>query len=145
MGGDCSERAMTGPAPELLRRLATTMRERIAPAVDEPFARTQAFMAAVVLAKLAGQLAAAEPDARAADREREALVTELATRLPSPPSELDAALRDLRDDGSDPAWNRVVLAIYAGRDALGDRFDEVLATVRLALRARLDRALAYAS
>jgi hypothetical protein len=136
---------MTATAPEVLRRMATTMREQIAPAVDEPFARTQAFMAAVVLSKLAGQLAAAESDARGADGERDALVTELAARLPSPPGELGAALAELRDDGSDAAWNRLVLAIYASRDAPGDRFDEVLATVRVALRSRLDRALAYAS
>ena len=125
--------------------MAVTMREQIAPAVGDPFARTQAFMAAVVLAKLAGQLAAAASDGRADDRERDALVTTLATRLPSPPAALGAALDELRDDGSDPAWNRLVLAIYAGRDSLGDRFDEVLTTVRSALRSRLDRALAYAS
>ena len=136
---------MTATAPEVLRRMATTMREQIAPAVDEPFARTQAFMAAVVLAKLAGQLAAAESDARADDSARDALVTALATRLPSPSAELGAALDQLRDDGSDAAWNRLVLAIYAGRGALGDRFDEVLAAVRVALRSRLDRAMAYAS
>ena len=76
---------------------------------------------------------------------REALVTDLAVRLPSRPGALGAAVDGLRDDGSDPAWNRVVLALYADRDELGDRFDEVLAAVRLALRARLDRALAYAS
>ena len=136
---------MTATAPEVLRRMATTLREQIGPAVEEPFARTQAFMAAVILTKLAGQLAAAESDARAADRERDALVTELATRLPAPPAALGAALHELRDDGSDPAWNRLVLAVYAGRDDLGDRFDDVLATVRIALRARLDRALVYAS
>jgi hypothetical protein len=136
---------MTATAPEVLRRMATTMREQIAPAVDEPFARTQAFMAAVVLSKLAGQLAAAESDGHADDRERDALVTDLATRLPSPSPELGGALDELRDDGSDPAWNRLVLAIYGGRDALGDDFDGVLAIVRVALRARLDRAMAYAS
>src|SRR5436190_22040699 len=136
---------MTATAPEVLRRMATTMREQIAPAVDEPFARTQAFMAAVVLSKLAGQLAAAESDAGVDGRDRDALVTALAARLPSPPAELAAALDELRDDGSDPAWNRLVLAIYAARDALGDGFDDVLATVRIALRSRLDRALAYAS
>ena len=77
--------------------------------------------------------------------ERDALVTELATRLSAPPAELGAALHELRDDGSDPAWNRLVLAIYASRGALGDHFDDVLATVRVALRSRLDRALVYAS
>ena len=136
---------MTATAPEVLRRMAATMREQIAPAVDEPFARTQAFMAAVVLTKLAGQLAAADADARSADRERDALVTELATRLPAPPAALGAALHELRDDGSDRAWNQLVLAVYAGRDELGDRFDDVLTTVRVALRARLDRALVYSA
>ena len=136
---------MTATAPEVLRRMAATMREQIAPAVDEPFARTQAFMAAVVLAKLAGQLAAADTNARADIQERDALVTALAARLSSPPAELSGALDELRDDGSDPAWNRLVLAIYAAREALGDGFDDVLATVRIALRSRLDRALAYAS
>ena len=136
---------MTATAPEVLRRMAATMREQIAPAVDEPFARTQAFMAAVVLSKLAGQLAAAETDAHADVQERDDLVTELAARLPSPPTALGTALDELRDDGSEAAWNRLVLAVYAVRDALGDHFDEVLATVRVALRSRLDRALAYAS
>jgi hypothetical protein len=136
---------MTAIASEVLRRMAATMREQIAPAVDEPFARTQAFMAAVVLAKLAGQLAAADTDARADVQERDALVTALAARLPSPPAALGMALHELRDDGSDPAWNRLVLAVYGGRDELGDRFDETLAAVRVALRSRLDRALAYAS
>jgi hypothetical protein len=136
---------MTASPSEVLRRMSRTMRQRIAPAVEEPFARTQAFMAAVVLDKLAGQLAAADAHARADDRERAALVTALATRLPAPPAQLATALADLRDDGSDAAWNRLVLAIYAGRDALGPRFDEVLAGVRGALRSRLDRALAYAS
>jgi len=37
---------------ELLDRIATTLREQIGPTVGEPFAKTQAFMAAVILAKL---------------------------------------------------------------------------------------------
>ena len=137
---------MTATPPEVLRRMATTIREQIAPAVDEPFARTQAFMAAVVLAKLAGQLAAAESDARADDRDRDALVTDLATRLSSPPAELGrgarrAARRRLRS-GVEPA--RARRSTPAGTRSATD-FDEVLATVRVALRSRLDRALVYAS
>jgi hypothetical protein len=39
-----------------------------------------------------------------------------------------------------------VVAIYDGREALGDDVaDELLAAVRAALRARLDRALAYSA
>jgi hypothetical protein len=136
---------MTATPSDLLRRMATTLREQIGPAVEEPFARTQAFMAAVVMAKLAGQLAAAEGDGEAAEAERDALVTDLATLVPAPPVGVGAALDQLRDDGSDRAWNRLVVAVYDGRVELGDDFDGVLAAVRAALRARLDRALAYAS
>jgi hypothetical protein len=131
---------VTSP-PDLLRRTAVTLRERIGPAVDEPFARTQAFMAAVVLEKLAGQLAAATADAAAADGERLALVDALDGRCAG----LDATLDALRVDGSDRAWSGLVRATYAHRDELGGGFDDVLTTVRSALRARLDRALAYSA
>jgi hypothetical protein len=126
--------------PDLLRRVATTLRERIGPAVGEPFARTQAFMAAVVLEKLAGELAAADAGARAADEERLALVDALDGRGTA----LAAALGTLRGDGSDRAWNDLVVAVYGARDELGVDYDDVIATVRRALRSRLDRALAAA-
>ncbi len=133
---------MTASPPELLRRMAVTMRTTIGPAVEEPFARTQAFMAAVVLGKLAGELQAAAADELAADAERGALVTALEGHLPPGPAEtLDA----LRADGSNGAWSRLVSALYAARGELGEDFEPVLRTVRASLRARLDRALVYAS
>src|SRR5262245_51494746 len=133
---------MTASPPEVLRRMAVTLRTSIGPAVVEPFAKTQAFMAAVVLAKLAGQLEAAATDAAAADAERVALVAELDGRLPD---EAQAVLDVLRADGSDRAWSDLVASIHAARDELDADFEPVLATVRAALRARLDRALVYAS
>jgi hypothetical protein len=133
---------MTASPPELLRRMAATLRTTIGPAVEEPFARTQAFMAAVVLGKLAGQLEAAAAEPPLADAERLALVTALERRLPPGPAE---ALDALGVDGSDGAWSRLVSALYAGRGELGDDFEPVLRTVREALRTRLDRTLAYAS
>jgi hypothetical protein len=44
---------VTVPPPELLGRLATTLREEIGPSVNGGYPRTQAFMAAVVLEKVA--------------------------------------------------------------------------------------------
>jgi hypothetical protein len=128
-------------APELLRRVSLTLRERIGPAVEEPFARTQAFMAAVVLEKLAGQLTADAAAAAAADAERVALVDALAGRCAA----VDAALDSLRNEASDRAWNGLVVAVHDARGELGDEFDTVLGEVRRVLRGRLDRALAYAS
>jgi hypothetical protein len=133
---------MTASPPELLRRMAATLRTTIGPAVEDPLAKTQAFMAAVVLGKLAGQLEAAEADAQAADAEWVALVAALDGRLPAGPNE---ALDALRTDGSDVAWSGLVTALYGSRAELGDDFDPVLRTVRAALRKRLDRALVYAS
>ncbi|MCU1501088.1 MAG: hypothetical protein JWM12_442 [Ilumatobacteraceae bacterium] len=138
---------MTVTPHELLAQMASTFRHEIGPAVDEPFAKTQAFMAAVILSKLAGQLQAAEADAQAAGDERRAVVAALRARLGSAcPARLGDALTDLGHDGSDAAWSRLVGSLYAERDGLGaDEFDALLGVVRSALRARLDRALAYAS
>jgi hypothetical protein len=121
--------------------MATTLRERIGPAVDDPFARTQAFMAAVVLEKVAGQLAVSAADAVVADAERLALVESLHGRCVA----LDPTLDALCADGSDRAWSGLVAAVHGVRDELAADFDEVLGEVRRALRARLDRALVYSS
>ncbi len=132
-------------ADELLRSLAGALRERIGPAVGDPFARTQAFMAAVILEKLAGELAHAPADAAAAATERAALVVDVLALAP-PGSAVATAATALADDGSDAAWNALVAALYAERATLGAGvFDGLLGRVRVALRARLDRALAYAS
>ena len=125
---------------EVLARMAGTLRGEIGPAVDDPFAKTQAFMASVVLTKLAGQLRTAEADAQVAADERRTLVAELRRHLgPTTPAGLTDAVDGLDRHGDDSAWSRLVEAIYA------TGADELLAVVRPALRARLDRALAYSA
>lgn len=99
---------MTASPPELLRRMAVTLRTTIGPAVEDPLAKTQAFMAGVVLAKLAGQLDATAAEAQEAEDERSALVAALEGRLPPGPG---ATLDALRADGSDGAWSRRVAAL----------------------------------
>jgi len=138
---------MTVTPHEVLGRVAATLRREVGPAVGEPFAKTQAFMASVILAKLAGQLRAAESDARLAAEERQRVTDELDRRLGAPaPAGVAAAVAGLRRDGAEADWNRLVGALYAARDELGAaRFDELLGVVRAALRARLDRALSYSS
>lgn len=128
----------------LLRSVADALRQRIGPAVGEPFAKTQAFMAAVVLEKLAGELECAPGHRAADDDERIALVAAL--RVSAPSGLVADALERLATDGSDEAWNTLVGALYAERDALGaDVSDAMLGRVRTALRARLDRALEYSA
>jgi hypothetical protein len=134
------------PAPDaLLEAVAEALRREVGPAVADPFAKTQAFMAAVILEKLAGQLRA---DARAGEavmNERLALVGGLEGACPERASSVRAALRDLEKDGSDAGWCALVEALYTDRKALGGAFEPLLGRVRVALRARLNRTLAFAS
>ncbi|WP_419838916.1 hypothetical protein [Candidatus Poriferisodalis sp.] len=65
----------------LLSRLADTVRAQIAPAVDDEYARTQAFMASVILHRLAKQ-------ARLSDEHRTAEVADVAALA----DQLDAVL-----------------------------------------------------
>ena len=138
---------MPVPPHELLGRLGATLRHEIGPAVGDPFARTQAFMASVILAKLAGQLATAATDAQAAADDHRVVAESVAGMLQRDcPAALADSAAAFAGDGGDASWNRLVGALYAARDELGVlRFDQLLHVVRGALRARLDRALAYSS
>ena len=130
---------------DLLHRMAATLRQEIGPAVEEPFAKTQAFMAAVILEKLAGQLGLAEAHATARREDLAALLRELDEMLggAAPPS-LAAALGRV---GAGPAGlGAVVEAVYAEREELGpERFEAVLTRLRRTMRRQLDRQLDFAS
>ncbi len=138
---------MPVPPADLLDRVAATLRTQIGPVVEEPFAKTQAFMAAVILGKLAGQLRGAEADARIADQEQRTLVAESRDDLAgTTTTHVGAALAALEHDVRDAAWSALVEAIYTDHDELGaDRFDRMLGRVRAAMRARLDRMLVYSA
>ena len=132
---------------ELLERMARTLRSDIAPAIADPYPKTQAFMASVILEKLARQLRLADAHARADREDQAALVDDLARLVGSatPPRLADALKKQAADEGA-AALGQLVEALYAERDELGpQRFDELLGRVRRTLRARLDRQLEYAS
>lgn len=129
---------------QLLNRLADTLRERIGPEVGEPYAKTQAFMAAVVLTRVSSQLRLAAGHA-AADRQDHILLVADIDRLlpPTSPQRLHMAVKAVRDDHTN--MSILLEALYASRDELGDEaFDALLKRVRKSLRSRLDRQLEYA-
>jgi hypothetical protein len=129
----------------LLERMAATLRRDIGPAVADEFARTQAFMASVILTKLAAGLASAGSDAQADATEHGAVAAEVRAVVAEPPPPLAEALDALAADGSTARWSGLVEALYAARERLGPAaFDGALAVVRATLRSRLDRALAAA-
>lgn len=135
---------------ELLERIATTLRSEIGPAVGDSFARTQAFMASVILEKMARQLRLADAHTQAGHADRTALADDLEAQMKHafPPSGADRsrdAIAGVRA-GGDAELCAVVEALYADRNALGnDTFDALLGRVRTTLRARLDRQLEFAS
>lgn len=137
---------------DLLARIAASLRHDIGPAVADDYARTQAFMAAVVLKKVADELAQAEGAAAALHADVIALASDLQPLLATgavPPRLADAfaVLRESLDaDGVRRARCTFVEALYAERAALGEaRFEAVLARVRQSLRADIDRQLVYAA
>ncbi len=126
---------------QLLNRLADTLRERIGPEVGEPYAKTQAYMAAVVLTRVSNQLRLAAGHA-VADREDHILLVADIDRLLPPTSSvrLHTAVRTIRDDHANISI--LLEALYASRDELGDEtFDALLKRIRKSLRSRLDRQL----
>ncbi len=134
--------------PELLARIATTLKQGIAPAVAEDYPRTQAHMAAVVLDKVARDLATAEAHRDAAAADVAALVHDLAAALPvdATPALLGDALARLAADRDNAALAAVVAALYAVRGELGEvRFDNLLGRVRETLRRDIDRRCAVAA
>ena len=136
---------MLMPPENVLEAVAVTLRRQVGPGVADPFVQTQAFMAAVILEKLAGQLRAAHGAAEAEAIERRTMLADLDAAWGDPPQRLGRAAETLAGDGTDASWSALLEALYADREALGDRFEPLLTRIRAALRSRLDRTLAYAS
>ena len=131
---------------DLLARMAATFRRDVGPQVTDPFAKTQAFMAAVVLEKLSAQLATAAADAEADAADLAALVSDLATGCAGAPTDLGAALADLSALPNQVKLSRFVEALSGSQNELGaERFEQLRTRVRQTLRARLDRQMRYAA
>jgi hypothetical protein len=130
---------------QLLAQIAAMLRADIGPSVSEPFAKTQAFMAAVILEKVAAELRATEAASATSvdDVKRVAMAIETEAGAAG---HVRAALDRLGTDPSDAGWSALVRALYAERSTLGEeRFARLLSEVRRTLRTRLDRVLVYAA
>ena len=132
---------------ELLARIAATLKTEVGPAVTEEYPRSQAFFSAVVLGKMAAQLALEDEHAKADSEERLALSEDLRNLLDNgkAPPKLDAAFAGLAG-GEDQELCGFIEVLYAERDALGeDYFEALLGRVRKYLRGAIDRRMEYAS
>ena len=132
---------------DLLQRIAQILRQKIGPAVDAEYPRTQAFMAAVVLQKLSRQLALAGEHAAAETADLTVLLADLRWLLAdgNAPAPVRAAVDSLAQTRETAALCRLIEALYAARAALGEaRFATLLGRIRQTLRRSIDRRIAVA-
>ncbi len=133
---------------ELLQRLSRTLKQKIGPAIEDEYPKTQAFMAAVVTEKLGRQIALAPAHEVAQRAEFSALLGDLDDLLDfkSAPPALRDALVDFGENPDKPTLCRVIEAAYASRQILDEmRFRKLMARIRVTLRADIDRQMEYAA
>jgi hypothetical protein len=125
-------------ARQLLSEIASSLRNVIAPAVAEPYAKSQAYMAAVILGFVARQVEERGDVAAAKQAALHELFQDLmslpdAKRIARPAEETEAALCKL------------IERLYAQREVLGEEaFQAANSRIRLALRQILDQELRIA-
>lgn len=135
---------MTLEPSELLERLSETLRSEIGPAVGDEYTRTQAYMASVILARVAKQLASAADhrDAEQADLDR--LHRGLESLVGVAPDAVVSAARRARSAATIASLGPLIEAIYSwGIDR--PEAAEALTAVRAALRRDIDRRMEIAT
>lgn len=131
---------------DMLDRLVTTLKRDIAPAIDDEYLKTQAFMASVVVGKLTRQLALESEHRAAASADLDALVAELRSGLEALDEPgLRAAFKALAEQREPGALCAVIEALYAARAVIGEpEFERLRQRIRACLRADIDRRMEYA-
>ena len=127
-----------------LERMAQILRNEIAPAVEDQYARTQAHMAAV-LRKLSREFALrAEHEAHRTE-DLAALVAYLKESHESLPPNPQHALNAFAGNPTDAHLCALIESLYRNREKLGEEaFTHLLGRIRRFLRADIDRRLEYA-
>lgn len=134
---------MTIEPSELLERLSETLRHEVGPAVEEEYTRTQAFMASVILGKLAKQLAMAPAHGEAERADVHELHEGLAGLLARAPVDVAAAAPQAKEAGTVASLGPLIEAIY--RSWVDEpEGQEALTLIRAALRRDIDRRMEIA-
>ncbi|MEU1957245.1 hypothetical protein [Nocardia rhamnosiphila] len=130
---------------DLVLRVSSKLKEEIAPTLTDDQLRTQAFMAAVILKRLAHQENSSEVDRVQDQRDREALSMELQStgELNEEPA-IRVAFARFRTSLDDDSLSALIEALHKADDAtLRDPVMGPLSPIRRVLRARLNRELEY--
>lgn len=129
---------------ELLLRMAATLKQDIGPAVGAEYPKTQAFMAGVVLQKVAAQLALAPAHAEAEAEEMDNLITDLNKTYTM--GRTQQAITRLAQERDQETLCALIETLYATREEIGDgQFFQLIERIHQSLRASLDRRLEYSA
>lgn len=131
----------------MLDRLAATLKRDIAPAIDDEYAKTQAYMASVVVGKLGRQLALAAAHRQAAETDMQGLLVDLKRAIGNSPhaAVLAPYIESLDDQHNAAALCAFIESLYAIRNEIGTELSEkLLKRIREVLRLDIDRRMEFA-
>jgi len=123
-------------AHQFLQEVIASLRNVIAPAIDAPYPKAQAYMAAVILEFVSRQVEERGDIASAKDQALRALFADLSTLLSDP------ALTERKDEAGEAWLCQLIERLYQGRERLGEElFTAANQRIRLTLRELLDQDL----
>lgn len=126
---------------ELLQRISATLKADIGPEVGNEFAKTQTFMASVVLDKVSKQLTLGPAHAAAELADTSSLIEALGPVLKGASDLIAKALTTLQSEQSVAALGPLVEALYA---APSEQRQAALELIRPVLRRDIDRRMEIA-
>ncbi len=135
---------MTLDPDHLLGRISGILRADVGPAVADEYTRTQAYMASVILERVAKQLALASDHQAAEADDMAALLPRLVPILQAAPTEVADAMAETTTVLTVASLGPLVEALYAwGIDR--PEAAEALSVIRPVLRRDIDRRMAVAT
>jgi len=130
---------------ELLRRLSSKLRSEVGPAVADEYTRTQAFMASVILGRLARQVSLAPAHAEAERADLDRLHPALEAVLAGAPPAVVEALAEARTARTVDALGPLIEELYRWGIDADPSAARALDRIRPVLRADIDRRMEIAS
>lgn len=135
---------MTVEPAELLDRLSATLRHEVGPAVEGEYPRTQAFMASVILSKLAKEVTLGPSHAEAERADVVQLHRDLVGPLTEAPPEVTSAAAQAAAAGTVATLTPLIEAIYRWGVTRPDA-GAALTLIRQTLRRDIDRRMEIAT
>lgn len=127
---------------KLIQRISETLKSDVGPEVGNEFAKTQAFMASVVLGKVSKQLELGEGHSKAESTDMSALTDALSPVLGDASEVVATALAKVGAEQTVESLGELIESLYAES---ADLREQALALIRPVLRRDIDRRMEIAT